>query len=112
MYARIWFRHLVCEFNGFFVHYLYQLLCHICRLILCHYCFKALNTVATLPFHLVNDLWRWKIFRNETNKQSWNALFWKLKEEYLGVKAPVKRTEQDLDPPTLFHVSNNYDMIR
>ena len=74
--------------------------------------FKALNTVATLPFHLVNDLWRWKIFRNETTKQSWNALFWKLKEEYLGVKAPVKRTEQDLDPPTLFHVSNNYDMIR
>ena len=73
---------------------------------------KALNTVATLPFHLVNDLWRWKIFRNETTKKSWNSLFWRLKEEYLGVKAPVKRSKHDLDPPTLFHISNNYDMIR
>ena len=84
----------------------------LCQLNLRHYYLKALNTVATLPFHLVNDLWRWKIFRNETTKKSWNALFWKLKEEYLGVKAPVKRSKHDLDPPTLFHISNNYDMIR
>ena len=30
----------------------------------------------------------------------------------VGVKAPVERTEADLDPPTLFHICQDYDMIR
>ena len=29
---------------------------------------QALITISTLPFHLVNDLWRWKIFAGEVNK--------------------------------------------
>ena len=60
----------------------------------------------------MNDLWRWKIFRNEVPKAQWNSLFWELKEKYLGVKPPIKRAPEDLDPPTLFHIANNYDMIR
>ncbi len=42
----------------------------------------------------------------------WNAEYWKLKGEYLGVGVPVKRGGEDLDPPTIFHISNDYDMIR
>ena len=26
---------------------------------------QSLITISTLPFHLVNDLWRWKIFAGE-----------------------------------------------
>ena len=26
---------------------------------------QALITVSTLPFHMVNDLWRWKVFQGE-----------------------------------------------
>ena len=74
--------------------------------------FQALITISTLPFHLVNDLWRWKIFRNEVPQNEWNNLFWTLKNEYVGVKAPVQRTEADLDPPALFHISGGYTMMR
>ena len=42
----------------------------------------------------------------------WNAEFWKLKKSIVGVEAPVERTEADLDPPTLFHICQDYDMIR
>ncbi|XP_076041212.1 angiotensin-converting enzyme-like isoform X2 [Oratosquilla oratoria] len=72
----------------------------------------SLKTVSTLPFHLVNDLWRWKAFRGDYKDGTWNQEFWKLKEKYLGVVAPVPRTPEDLDPPALFHISGNYDMIR
>ena len=60
----------------------------------------------------MNDLWRWKIFRNEVPKDEWNSLFWELKNEYVGVEAPVVRTEEDLDPPTIFHISGGYTMMR
>jgi hypothetical protein len=30
----------------------------------------------------------------------------------VGVKAPVAREPEDLDPPTIFHVSGDYDMMR
>nr|XP_053637887.1 angiotensin-converting enzyme-like isoform X2 [Cherax quadricarinatus] len=72
----------------------------------------ALQSVTALPFHLVNDLWRWRAFRGEYLVQDYNTHYWKLKEQYLGVKAPVNRSSEDLDPPAIFHIANNYDMIR
>ena len=68
--------------------------------------------MSTLPFHLVNDLWRWKIFRDEVPKDEWNSLFWKLKNDYVGVEAPIERDVEDLDPPTIFHISGGYTMMR
>ena len=44
--------------------------------------------------------------------EDWNSEFWKLKEELVGVKAPVERTREDLDPTTIFHVCQDFDMIR
>ena len=73
---------------------------------------QSLITISTLPFHLVNDLWRWRIFRGDIPIKDWNSEFWRLKEEIVGVKAPVERSEADLDPPSLFHVCQDYDMIR
>jgi len=73
----------------------------------------ALNTVSTLPFHYVMDLWRWEAFGGTYPETSvWNEEFWKLSEEIVGVKSPVPRSSQDLDPPTIFHVAQDYDMIR
>ena len=28
---------------------------------------QSLITISTLPFHLVNDLWRWRAFREENS---------------------------------------------
>lgn len=42
----------------------------------------ALKSITTLPFHLVNDLWRWRLFRGEYETDEANAEFWKLK--YVG----------------------------
>merc|ERR1712018_806614 len=73
---------------------------------------QSLITISTLPFHLVNDLWRWRVFRGDIPVEQWNEEFWRLKEEIVGVKPPVERTPEDLDPPTLFHICQDYDMIR
>ncbi|CAG0897557.1 unnamed protein product [Cyprideis torosa] len=73
---------------------------------------QSFGSVSTLPFHLVNDLWRWKAFRGDYEAGRWNEEFWKLKNEYVGVRPPVPRSSEDLDPPALFHISGDYDMMR
>jgi hypothetical protein len=50
--------------------------------------------------------------RGEYKLEEWNSEFWKLKEEIVGVKAPVDRTSEDLDPPSIFHICQDFDMIR
>jgi len=73
---------------------------------------QALITVSTIPFHLVNDKWRWDIFSGKVPVEKWNSHYWDLKEELVGVSAPVERSPQDLDGVTIFHVAQDFDMIR
>ena len=62
----------------------------------------------------MNDLWHWKIFRNRNKVpvNEWNKLFWKLKNEYVGLEAPIERTSADLDPSTVWHINGGTDMRR
>ena len=75
---------------------------------------QALITVNTLPFHLVNDLWRWRVFHGDYEEKEWNAEYWRLKRDIVGVAPPGERPQEEawLDPPTLFHINQDYDMIR
>jgi len=64
----------------------------------------ALDKVAFLPFGLLIDQWRWKVFSGEIKPADYNKSWWELREKYQGVKAPLPRTEQDFDPGAKFHV--------
>jgi peptidyl-dipeptidase A len=64
----------------------------------------ALDKVAFLPFGLVIDQWRWKVFSGEVTPGDYNAAWWELREKYQGVKAPVARSESDFDPGAKYHV--------
>ena len=38
--------------------------------------FQALNTISTLPFHLVQDTWRWKLFAGKAPVDQLNDDYW------------------------------------
>jgi hypothetical protein len=74
---------------------------------------QALNTLSTLPFHLVQDEFRWKIFRGDVPVAEWNDVYWADKLRVVGVAPPVGRDPNlDMDIAAIFHVANDYDMIR
>jgi peptidyl-dipeptidase A len=64
----------------------------------------ALDKVSFLPFSLVIDKWRWKVFSGELSPEHYNEAWWELREEYQGIEAPVARTEDDFDPGAKYHV--------
>jgi peptidyl-dipeptidase A len=72
----------------------------------------ALDKVAFLPFGLLIDQWRWKVFSGEVPPARYNAAWWELREKYQGVKAPVARSEADFDPGAKYHVPANVPYTR
>ena len=68
---------------------------------------QALDKVAFLPFGLLIDQWRWKVFSGETKPADYNKAWWELRNRYQGVSAPNNRTESDFDPGAKYHVPAN-----
>ncbi len=73
---------------------------------------QALDKVAFLPFGLLIDQWRWKVFSGEIPPARYNAGWWELRLRYQGVAPPVARSEADFDPGAKFHVPGNVPYTR
>ncbi len=73
---------------------------------------RALDKVAFLPFGLLIDQWRWKVFSGEIPPERYNQTWWELRRKYQGIDAPVPRSEQDFDPGAKYHVPANVPYTR
>ena len=72
----------------------------------------ALDKVAFLPFGLLVDQWRWKVFSGEVAAADYNQAWWELRARYQGIGPPVARTEADFDPGAKYHVPANTPYTR
>jgi len=72
----------------------------------------ALDKVAFLPFGLLVDKWRWQVFSGELSPEEYNAGWWKLREQYQGIQAPVARTADHFDPGAKYHIPGNTPYTR
>ncbi|MEQ1946267.1 MAG: M2 family metallopeptidase [Bryobacteraceae bacterium] len=73
---------------------------------------RALDKVAFLPFGLMIDQWRWKVFSGEITPEQYNKGWWDLRLKYQGVAPPVARTEMDFDPGAKYHVAADVPYTR
>jgi len=73
---------------------------------------KALEKIAFLPFGLLIDQWRWKVFSGEITPEQYNQAWWALRLKYQGVAPPVARSEEDFDPGAKYHVAANVPYTR
>ncbi len=64
----------------------------------------ALSKIAFLPFGLMVDKYRWQVFDGRTSAKDYNKHWWKLREQYQGVKAPEKRPDGAFDPGAKYHI--------
>ena len=73
---------------------------------------EGLDKIAFLPFGVMIDEWRWKVFSGEVGPQKYNEAWWKLRNQYQGIAAPVPRSEKDFDPGAKYHVPGNTPYVR
>ena len=72
----------------------------------------ALRKIAFIPFGLLVDSWRWRVFNGTTEPKDYNKDWWNLRYELQGLKPPVKRDESDFDAGAKYHVAANVPYIR
>jgi peptidyl-dipeptidase A len=73
---------------------------------------RALEKVAFLPFGLLIDQWRWKVFSGEVQPSDYNKAWWDLRLQYQGVAPSTARGEESFDPGAKYHVPDNTPYTR
>jgi peptidyl-dipeptidase A len=74
---------------------------------------KALEKIAFLPFGLMIDQWRWRVFSGEITPDKYNQAWWDLRLKYQGVAPPIARSDAaDFDPGAKYHVPANVPYTR
>jgi peptidyl-dipeptidase A len=73
---------------------------------------RALEKVAFLPFGLVVDKWRWRVFAGEVLPGEYNRTWWEMRRAYQGIAPPSGRGEEEFDPGAKFHIPANTPYMR
>jgi peptidyl-dipeptidase A len=68
---------------------------------------RALEKISFLPFGLLVDQWRWKVFAGEITPAQYNKAWWDLRLKYQGVAPPSARGEEFFDAGAKYHVPDN-----
>ena len=73
---------------------------------------RALEKIVFLPFGLLIDRWRWKVFDGSIGPDEYTTSWWAMKDRYQGVRPPTPRTEEEFDPGAKYHVPANVPYMR
>ena len=66
---------------------------------------RALDKVAFLPFGLLVDQWRWRVFSGQIAPADYNRTWWELRRKYQGIAPPQPRGEDSFDAIGKYHVA-------
>jgi len=73
---------------------------------------QALAKIAFLPFGLLVDKWRWKVFAGDLTPETYNEGWWDLRRQYQGIMPPNGRPSDAFDPGSKYHIPNNTPYMR
>ena len=73
----------------------------------------ALDKIAFLPFGIMIDKWRWKVFSGEVTPANYNKAWWALRLQYQGIAPDGDRPDPDFfDPAAKYHIAANVPYAR
>lgn len=72
----------------------------------------GLEKIAFLPFGLLVDQWRWRVFSGEVTPERYTALWWSLRESIQGIRSPSERPADTFDPGAKYHVPGHTPYMR
>ncbi len=72
----------------------------------------AMDKIAFLPFGVLMDKWRWKVFSGEVPPSDYNKAWWDLRRQYQGIAPTGARGEEFFDPGAKYHIPGNVPYAR
>lgn len=74
--------------------------------------YQALSKIPQIPYALLLDQYRWKIFNGQIEYKDMNRIYWRLNNVLRGIQSPVPRDETQFDAGAKFHIADNTPYIR
>jgi peptidyl-dipeptidase A len=72
----------------------------------------AMDKIAFLPFGVMMDKWRWRVFSGETSPADYNKAWWELRRQYQGIAPAGARGEEFFDAGAKYHIPANVPYAR
>ena len=72
----------------------------------------AMDKIAFLPFGVLMDKWRWRVFSGEVSPADYNKAWWELRTQYQGIEPTGQRGEELFDPGAKYHIPANVPYAR
>lgn len=66
---------------------------------------QAMDKVAFLPFGLMIDRWRWKVFAGEVTPDQYQVAWTDMRKQYQGIVPPSERPATAFDPGGKYHLA-------
>ena len=73
---------------------------------------RALSKVAILPFAYSVDKWRWDVYSGKTKPADYDASWWKLREQMMGMQRPAPMAAGGFDAGAKYHVAADVPYAR
>ncbi|MES2075192.1 MAG: M2 family metallopeptidase [Pseudomonadota bacterium] len=73
---------------------------------------RALSKVAILPFAYSVDKWRWDVYSGKTKPADYDASWWKLREQMMGMQRPAAMSAGGFDAGAKYHVAADVPYAR
>ncbi|HVS30246.1 MAG TPA: M2 family metallopeptidase [Thermoanaerobaculia bacterium] len=72
----------------------------------------AMDKIAFLPFGVLMDKWRWRVFSGDLSPADYNKGWWELRTQYQGIAPAGARGEESFDPGAKYHIPANVPYAR
>jgi peptidyl-dipeptidase A len=72
----------------------------------------AMDKIAFLPFGVLMDKWRWRVFSGDVSPADYNKAWWELRTQYQGIAPTGARGEEHFDPGAKYHIPANVPYAR
>ena len=71
-----------------------------------------MKQIMFLPYTFIIDKWRWGVYGGKISPNEYNLKWWKMRENYQGLKAPIERKAAGMDIGQKIHIAHNVPYIR
>lgn len=74
----------------------------------------ALTKIPQIPYALLMDKWRWRVFEGAVDTNNYNKAWWDLHKHLMGIVPPNSRQDsaEFFDPAAKYHIITNTPYLR
>ena len=73
---------------------------------------SSLDGLVFLPYAFVVNKWVWDVYSGKIQPHEYNRKWWQYRRKYQGIKEPIHRPDDAMDPAAKYHIAADCSYLR